>query len=211
MGNKNPKAQTLNKTIIQIINEKHPKTIQQLVELIQQQQAPFPLPKEEIIKHILNLQNQGKLTLKEDSVFIPMSLKSYFLSSRSYWYWIIIALALTTTTIVFIIPEDVVPFIYIRNVLGIVFILFLPGYSLIRLLFSTKELNLIERVALSIGMSLALVPIIGLILYYTPLGITTTPITLSLLALTTIFATAAITREHQYKNNKTKTEIKTRT
>ena len=45
-------------------------------------------------------------------------------------------------------------------------------------------------------MSLALVPITGLLLNYTPWGIRTTPITLSLLALTTAFAIAAIIREY---------------
>ena len=209
MVNPHPKK-SLNKIIIQIINEKKPKSIEQLIEMIQEQQLPFPLPQKEIIEHIVNLQNQGKLTFKEESVFIPMSLKSYFLSSHSYWYWIIITLALATTTTVFIIPENLTPFIYIRYVLVFIFILFLPGYSLTRLLFSTKELNGIERVALSIGMSLAIVPITGLILYYTPLGITTTPITLSLLALTTIFGTAAIVREQHYKINKMKVDIETR-
>jgi hypothetical protein len=199
MVNPHPKK-SLNEIIIQIINEKNPKSSELLIELIQQQQLPFPTPREEIMEHILNLQKQGILDLKEDPVFIPMSLKSYFLSHHSHWYWIIIALALATTTTVFIIPENLTPFSYIRYILDSIFVLFLPGYSLIKLLFSTKELDNIERVALSVGMSLALVPIIGLILYYTPLGITTIPITLSLLALTTIFATAAITREHQHKN-----------
>jgi uncharacterized membrane protein len=49
------------------------------------------------------------------------------------------------------------------------------------------------------GMSLALVPITGLILNYTPWGIRTTPITFSILTLTIIFATAAIIMEHQTK------------
>jgi hypothetical protein len=210
MVSPHPKT-SLNKIIIQIINEKKPKNIEQLIEMIQQQQSPFPLPQEEILQYILNLQEQGKLSFKEDSVFIPMSLKSYFLSSHSYWYWAIIALALATTATVFVIPENQTPFIYIRSILGSIFILFIPGYSLVKFLFSTKELDNIERVAISIGMSLALVPITGLILYYTPLGITTIPITLTLLALTTIFATAAITREHQYKINKTKIDIETQT
>jgi len=75
----------------------------------------------------------------------------------------------------------------------------LPGYSLIKALFPTKEIDNIERTALSIGISLALVPITGLLLNYTPWGIRLTPVTLSLLALTTVFATAAIIREHQTK------------
>lgn len=97
---------------------------------------------------------------------------------------------------------------YVRNVLGVIFVLFLPGYAFIKAFFPTKlpiktsseSLDTIERVALSIGMSIALTPIVGLILYYTPLGIGLTPITLSLLALTTVFATAAVAREYQKKS-----------
>ena len=48
-------------------------------------------------------------------------------------------------------------------------------------------------------MSIAIVPIIGLILNYTPWGISLTPIVLSLFALTLISATVAIAREHQTK------------
>jgi uncharacterized membrane protein len=64
---------------------------------------------------------------------------------------------------------------------------------------STENPDNIERIALSLGMSIALVPIIGLLLNYTPWGIRLTPIVLSLLALTLIFATTAIAREHQTK------------
>jgi len=65
-----------------------------------------------------------------------------------------------------------------------------------------RKLDNIERIALSIGMSLALVPLVGLLLNYTPWGIRLTPITISLLALTLILSTAAIIREHQTKTEK---------
>lgn len=196
MDNKNQKPSTLDQYIIQIIKNKHPKTTKQLVELVQQK---HPLPQQEIIEHILNLQKQGKLAFKENNTFVPLTLKSHLLSSESYWYWIIITLALATTTAVFIIPENAIPIVYARYVLGSIIILFLPGYAFIKALFPTKELDNIERTALSIGMSFALVPITGLILNYTPWGIRTTPVTISLLSLTTIFATAAIIREYQNK------------
>jgi len=134
MVNPHPKT-SLNKIIIQIIDEKNPKRIEELIELIQQQQSPFPLPRDEILQYILNMREQGKLTLKEDSVFTHISFKSYFLSSSSYWYWMVIVLALATTMAVFIIPENLTPFIYVRNILGSIFILFLPGYSMVKLLF----------------------------------------------------------------------------
>jgi hypothetical protein len=196
MDNKNQKTANLNEHIILTVKNKHPKTIQQLVELVHQK---HPLPQKEIIEHILNLQKQGKLTLKEDTTHIPMSLKSYISSSYSYWYWAIITLALATTATVFIIPENAYPIIYTRYILGSIFVIFLPGYAFTKVLFPTKELESIERVALSIGMSLALVPITVLILNYTPWGIRTIPVTLSTLALTTILATAAVIREYQTK------------
>ena len=83
----------------------------------------------------------------------------------------------------------------------------MPGFAFIKALFpakvpiktSSENMDTIERVALGIGMSLALVPIVGLILNYTPWGIRSTPITLSLLALTVVFATTGIFREYQTK------------
>ena len=58
--------------------------------------------------------------------------------------------------------------------LGLPFVLFGPGYALVVALFPRKEgLGSIERVALSFGMSIAVVPLISLILNYTWWGITT--------------------------------------
>jgi uncharacterized membrane protein len=163
------------------------------------------LPKQEIIHNALNLKEQGKLTIKDELPYIPSSLKSYLSSSASYWYWIIIILSIVTTAIVLINPENPSLLIYARYVLGTIFILFLPGYSFIKALFPAKDLDSLEQIALSIGMSLVLVPITGLILNYTQWGIRTTPITLSLLALTAVLATAAIIREQQTLNKKNPT------
>jgi uncharacterized membrane protein len=62
-------------------------------------------------------------------------------------------------------------------ILGIPFLLFFPGYTLVAALFTKKEgIGGIERVALSFGLSIAVVPLIGLILNYTPWGIRLEPI-----------------------------------
>lgn len=61
----------------------------------------------------------------------------------------------------------------VRIILGLPFVLFFPGYTLMAALFPRKEgIGSIERVALSIAMSIAIVPLIGLLLNYTPVGIT---------------------------------------
>ena len=64
-----------------------------------------------------------------------------------------------------------------RIILGLPFLLFFPGYTLVAALFIKKEgMGNIERVALSFGLSIAVVPLIGLILNYTPWGIRTEPV-----------------------------------
>lgn len=183
--------------LIKLVKEKKPTNVRQLVNLMKLES--FFIPEQEIMQHILRLESQGKLTLKEPLIRPQPKLSTYLKTREAAWYWITIILATTTALTVFTIQENSFPLIYVRYILGAIFVLFLPGYSLIKTLFPEKELDNIEHTALSVGMSLALVPIIGLILYYTPLGIETTPITLSLLTLTIIFATTAIIREHQTK------------
>ena len=71
----------------------------------------------------------------------------------------------------------------LRIVLGLAFMLFSPGYALIAALFPQKgSLGGIERIALSFGLSIAVVPLIGLILNYTPWGIGLYPILVSILS-----------------------------
>jgi len=193
---KEQSEKTIDQHIIDIVRKNHPKTVNELINLIQPR---YPIPEEKILERILHLQSQGKITLKNQQAPVTPLLRSYAFSAKASWYWAIIAVAAATAALVFAVPENAYPIVYARYVLGAIFVLFLPGYSLIKALFPEKELDSIERAALSLGMSIALVPITGLILNYTPWGIRATPVTLSLLALTTIFATAAITREHQTK------------
>ncbi len=59
-----------------------------------------------------------------------------------------------------------------RIILGTLFVLFSPGYALMATLFPRKgQIGGVERTALSFGMSIAVVPLLGLILHYTPWGI----------------------------------------
>jgi len=60
----------------------------------------------------------------------------------------------------------------VGNLLAILLVLFVPGYVLVAALFpSGKEIDWIERIALSFGLSLAIIPLLALALNYTPFGI----------------------------------------
>lgn len=198
---------TLTQTILQTIKERKPETVEQLATLVAQKTA---LPEQQVINRILKLQNQGKIRLTKQPVSVPSDLATYITTGQALWYWASIIIALATAISAFTIPEDLFPLVYIRYALGTIFVLWLPGYTFIKALFpthvpiktSSENLDTIERIALSIGMSLALVPIVGLLLNYTPWGIRLTPIVLSLLALTIVFATVALIREKQAKTTR---------
>ena len=86
-----------------------------------------------------------------------------------------------------------------RYVLGSIMVLFLPGYSLVEALYpSGEELKPLERLALSIGLSLAVVPLIGLILNDTPWGIRLTPVTISLVLFTETMVVVASMRKYSF-------------
>ena len=97
---------------------------------------------------------------------------------------LVVACALATTLIVLLVPS-VEP---ARVGFGLVFVLFLPGYVLVAALYPRKDdLDLVERLALSLGLSIAVVPLIGLALNYSPWGIRLDPI----LAFLTLFVVLA--------------------
>lgn len=80
----------------------------------------------------------------------------------------------------------------VRIILSLPGILFLPGYCLIAALFpKDRDIDLIERIALSFGLSIAVVPLIGLGLNFTPWGIRLDPILASLTVFTLVMILAA--------------------
>lgn len=96
------------------------------------------------------------------------------------------ALTLLLILIIAFLPENV-----LRIILGLPFVLFIPGYTLIAALFPRKSsLESVQRLALSLGLSLAVVPLIGLILNYTTWGINLNSILYSLCGF--VFITSII-------------------
>jgi uncharacterized membrane protein len=102
----------------------------------------------------------------------------------------------------------IIPSTVIRVILGLPFLLFFPGFTLVATLFVKKEgMDNIERVALSGGMSIVVVALIGFGLNYTTWGIRLEPVLYSITAF--IFFTSAIAlirRARILKTNKLVTE-----
>ena len=110
---------------------------------------------------------------------------------RDYWDLLTItALSLILDLLIVFFPNSLA-----RKALGLAFVLFFPGYVFITALFpNRKELDNLERLALSFGLSIAIVPLIGLGLNYTPWGIRLTPILVSLTFFNVLFGVVAVYR-----------------
>ena len=121
---------------------------------------------------------------------------------------LVVVVALTALTV----ASTLVPVVNesaVRVLLGLVFVLFLPGYSFVAALFPEagdppkpdgegidegRGIDWVERLALGFGMSVALVPLIGLALSFTPWGLGFAPIVLSLSGFTVICVGVAAAR-----------------
>jgi hypothetical protein len=95
--------------------------------------------------------------------------------------------------VIFLFPNSPV-----RILLGLPFVLFFTGYVSICALFPIKEeLDIIERLAFSTGLSIAITSLIGLLLNYTPFGIRVYSVIFSLFSFIFLVSIVAIYRRRK--------------
>ncbi len=145
------------------------------------------------VEGLMRMQSSGKITVSERKPY--SSLGRYALSPQSLWFEGAVVATLLSLALISVTSGVV---LYLRYVFGSLLILFLPGYSVTELLFFKRELDEIATVVLSIGLSLAIVSLVGLVLNYTPFGIRLLPIEFSLAGLTTLLLVLALRRKHVY-------------
>jgi hypothetical protein len=179
--------------ILEILAQRKIKNVRELVEIIQLEHG---VRQEEILKLVLELQAQNVVNLKKEPFIISKNLIGYIFTRNSAWYWLIMVITSLTIVSVYIISDVYFPLMYVRYALGSLFVLILPGYTLIKALFPSNELDFKERITLSMGCSIAIVPLVGLLLNYTVWGIRITPIMFSLSIFTIILSNIGIYREY---------------
>jgi len=136
----------------------------------------------EVARALYRLARNGALRLVDPDP--PRSFGDYFLSAYNMGF--ALAAFLVAGCLFSVYGSGFAPGLAVlRMVLGSLFTLFLPGYSLIEALYPRgDEISPLERLALSLGLSLALVPLVGLLLNYTPWGIRLDPVMAALSMLT---------------------------
>lgn len=184
---------SLRDTLKNIVRTRHPKTVAELAHYIN---AGVAIDEDTFVYELKELVREGAIELKEPS-HVSRTLAGYlFTVTLSGWFWNTIGLTVAAVLSIVFVP-DIFPINILRWLFGSVFVLYLPGNTLIHVLFPTKEsLGRLERFLLSVGLSIVLVSLIGLILNYTPLGIKLVPITASLTIFVTAFAPLAVARSY---------------
>jgi hypothetical protein len=183
----------LGETIQNTVKLQHPETVKQLATVVM---ADGSVEEADFVATVKRMANNGTLTLGPPSYEVETVLDYLFTFTLSGWLWmsfVTIGLSLLAVSLI----PDLFPLNVVRWVLGSIFVLYLPGFSLIQLLFPKgKEIDSLERFALSIGLSLALVPLIGLVLNFTPWGIRFAPIVAALGTFTAAALLAAAMRKY---------------
>ncbi|MEM2759472.1 MAG: DUF1616 domain-containing protein [Nitrososphaerales archaeon] len=162
----------LQRMVIKLIEKQGYTKVKDLVAALEQLDRSLKF--EEIRDAIKDLKRDNKIILLESRV--ESSFLQYIRNlSANLFLWLTISVTLLTLATVYLIP-DAASWAILRIVIGGMLVLFIPGYTVSQLLFTTRDMDIIERIALSVGFSFAIVPLIGLMLNYSPWGVTLVPV-----------------------------------
>ena len=113
---------------------------------------------------------------------------------RNDWdLWSIMVGSLLLMGGVLVLPNSILSIL-----LGIPFILFFPGYAITSVLFpALRDLNIVERVAISFGLSIAIFPVVGIGLNLYEVGAKLSLILLIISAITVVFVFIGMIRRYR--------------
>jgi hypothetical protein len=165
-----------------------------LSRLVRDLSAELDYKPDQIISVMIRLKADRKILIRESAPY--KRFPNYLLSPISLWFWEVALATLASLGLIFASSGWA---LYFRFVFGGLMVLFLPGYSLVGLLYSEKDaLDYPTRVALSFALSLAIATLLGLILNFTPFGITLFAVAFSLGAVTVGLLLLTALRRYAY-------------
>ncbi|MHA1377703.1 MAG: hypothetical protein ACTSRG_04915 [Candidatus Helarchaeota archaeon] len=162
------------KFIIDIIQNRQVEIVEDLIRILDSEHNISPKSSLNTIKQ---LQKSGAITLeKPNPISGDLSSSNFFKffrhnSNRDYWF---IFLSTLCGLFFFIIIEDESPYAIFRAIFGLIAFFFSLGYVIIDIAFMKKDLEIYEKICLSIGLSTILSPLILYIVNFTPLQLTET-------------------------------------
>jgi len=182
--------------ILLIIQKDNPKTV---LEVIDKAETEYNIPRNKTFDIIEILKEEGEINVLNTIESIPKKLFQYLTSIYSLWYWVTITLSVLLPISELINLDSTYPYLFIRQISNTIFLLFIPGHSLTKILFTEKEIDDIEKLTYSLGISIVLIPMVGFLLNYSHWDISFYPLTLSLSIITIIASTIGIIIEYRHR------------
>ena len=117
--------------------------------------------------------------------------------SENYWFYLSMAIILGTLVSSYLLPQQS-PYTTLRGVVGSLFTLFVPGYSLVKALYiADRELTEIAVYPLSVVVSIVITYVVGLVINSMIWSMDRDYILLSLAVVTLISAIIGVYRRFQ--------------
>ncbi|MBD3189729.1 MAG: DUF1616 domain-containing protein [Candidatus Heimdallarchaeota archaeon] len=165
-----------------ILTENEPKTIRELVKIMEEK---YDAPEELVLEILRKKEVDQDLTLQEpqpEPTALPTTIKNY-LFQKNYFsieFWITIGTIVLVLILTLVNVQEGV-FFYIRYIVVTFFMLILSGWTFTAVIFPEldSKLRFLERAATAIGMSIVVLVLDGLFLNYT-FGLNLIAISLSL-------------------------------
>lgn len=112
--------------------------------------------------------------------------------------WLSIIILYTTATLLcfYLIPSGS-ELSFLRYFFGFTFVVFVPGYCFINLLFEEGKIDIVETLVLSVASSFSVVGISALFIGLSPVGLRIDSIVISLSGIVVVFAVLAFLRKMQ--------------
>lgn len=154
-----------NKQVIQdTLRDERPNTVRRLVHLVQKKTN---LEKTEIYDAIQQMEKEKKIHLGATRIErnLPSTLRNFFLRFHYYSveFWVILSFTLIFFPLVLLVQRDS-PVIFLRTIIGLLFCLFIPGWTFANLLFPKlyETIDQFERMLLALGVNIGIVIFTGI-------------------------------------------------
>jgi len=156
------------------------------------------LTTEEIHDAAKRLERRGEINLSEEKLS-PSFLRNLGDIEGNAPFWISILGCIGVIVASFVLPQDDY-WLGARQVAIAVFLFVIPGYAATNALIARNRLSYVERIAVSVGLSLATVALVGIILAYGIAGIGQEPIVVSLTAVVSVLALVAAYKDFKRRH-----------
>ena len=170
--------------ILDAIIKYEPRNNEHLVELLVDETN---FSKDEIIHSVRILNRENKIRLLENKSRLPNNFIEYLFSRDNAWFWITTIIGIVSIASFYLIAYDS-QFIIIRYLSNLIYVFFIPGFSLNKYFFGENIQSLDEVTMGSMILSIILISAIGIIFYYSFIGLNFNIIILVVFISTLIFS-----------------------